>query len=134
MDNLPENHRAKWTKKEFNNVIKAIKSKTPIYIIAKNHKRTVGAIKFKLIRHVATIIEETDNDLTLEEMKEITNLSKEDLINGFKKIKFDYKIIEEIPVEENKRSISTFTVSIVILNILFAGFIISESLSLTDYC
>lgn len=127
MENLPENHRAKWTKKEFNNVIKAIKSKTPIYIIAKNHKRTVGAIKFKLIRYIITILEESENDLTLEEIKEITNLSEEDLINGFKKLKFNYEIIEK----PKKLNINNILFS---LNILFVAFIISEWLSLTDYC
>lgn len=74
MEVLPDNHSYNWTNEELNNLIKAIKSKTPIHIIAKNHKRTVGAIKFKIIRYIASIIEEKEKKLILNDiMKESKN-------------------------------------------------------------
>ena len=51
MNVIPDNHRKKWTETENNTLKNEIKCKIPFHIIAKNHKRTIGAIKYKLIRN-----------------------------------------------------------------------------------
>ncbi len=81
MEILPDNHCNKWTVNETNKLINEIKNKTPIYIIANNHKRTVGAIKFKIIRYAMELLEKKIIESKLNDIEEITNLSKKDLIN-----------------------------------------------------
>jgi hypothetical protein len=47
---MPINHRTKWTNEEFNQLLKETNNKLNIKKIAQNHKRTIEAIKFRLIR------------------------------------------------------------------------------------
>jgi len=90
---LPVNHRAKWTKTEFNNLLRECKKTTPISEIAKLHKRTVSAIKYKLYRHAMDLADENE-DITWDELIYETNLPKYDLIDGFTKLKFDFEHIQ----------------------------------------
>ena len=82
MEIMPVNHRAKWTNKEFKQLLKEIRNNMDINEIANVHMRTVGAIKYKLIRYAIERNEENPN-LSLKNLAEITNLSVEDLKNGF---------------------------------------------------
>lgn len=90
MEHMPLNHRKRWTKKEIKDLIKETQSKIDITKIAENHKRTISAIKFKLIRYAVDLIEE-EPSTSLKHIQKLTNLSKEDLLEGFKKIKYNYK-------------------------------------------
>jgi hypothetical protein len=90
MEHMPLNHRKRWTKKEIKDLIKETQSKIDITKIAENHKRTISAIKFKLIRYAVDLIEE-EPSTSLKHIQNLTNLSKEDLLEGFKKIKYNYK-------------------------------------------
>ena len=99
MEIMPVNHRAKWTNKEFKQLLKEIRNNMDINEIANIHMRTVGAIKYKLIRYAIERNEENPN-LSLKNLAEITNLSVEDLKNGFEKLHYDFNDIpDEIPDE-----------------------------------
>lgn len=99
MENYPENHRARWTNKENTQLYKEIKNNMDLETIADNHKRTIGAIKFKLIRY-AIELAETDQTLSIYDLCNKTTLSREDLIEGFDKLKFDYNYMD-ISVDDN---------------------------------
>jgi len=90
--NMPINHRIKWTDDELNQLLRETNNKININKIADNHKRTVEAIKFKLIRHSIKLIEDNPLTISLKEIQKITNLSKNDLLDGFKTIKYNYII------------------------------------------
>lgn len=89
---MPINHRIKWTDDELNQLLRETNNKININKIADNHKRTVEAIKFKLIRHSIKLIDDNPLTISLKEIQKITNLSKNDLLDGFKKIKYNYII------------------------------------------
>ena len=91
---MPINHRTKWTNEEFNQLLKETNNKLNIKKIAQNHKRTIEAIKFRLIRYAVKLIYEEPNK-SLTHIQELTNLSREDLLEGFEKINYNYKEIEE---------------------------------------
>jgi len=91
MEHLPLNHRAKWTKTEQTQLLKETKMKIDINQIALNHKRTIGAIKFKLIRIAANLVDEHPS-ININKLIDITNLSKDDLLIGFNKIHLDFNI------------------------------------------
>ena len=59
--------------------------------IADKHKRTIGAIKFKLIRHAIELIEKKELQPKLNDISEKTNLSTRDILEGFKKLKFEIR-------------------------------------------
>ena len=96
---MPINHRTKWTNEEFNQLLKETNNKLNIKKIAQNHKRTIEAIKFRLIRYAVKLIDEEPNT-SLKHICELTNLSREDLLEGFEKINYNYKEIEEEVEEE----------------------------------
>jgi DNA replicative helicase MCM subunit Mcm2 (Cdc46/Mcm family) len=96
MEITPENHRAKWTNIELKQLLRRVKDNMDINEIANIHMRTVGAIKYKLIRYAIECSERNPN-LSLKKLAEITNLSIEDLRNGFEKLHYDF---EEVPEEE----------------------------------
>ena len=91
---LPLNHRAKWTDEEMTQLLKEVGKKNEIEDIAKNHERTVESIRFKLIRYACKLIDENP-DTSFKHIQELTNLSKDELLEGFKKIKYQYDYIEE---------------------------------------
>jgi len=89
MEHYPENHRLRWTNKEDKKLYNEIKIGTDLQTIADNHKRTVSAIKYRLIRYAIDLAED-DETLTLEDLQDKTTLSQEDLLEGFKKLKYDF--------------------------------------------
>jgi len=89
MSEVPENHRVKWSDSEFKKLLKEVKNKINIETIANNHKRTIGAIKFKLFRY-AIELSEKDQSITLNELCHLTNLNKDELIEGFQKLKYEF--------------------------------------------
>jgi hypothetical protein len=97
METFPTNHRAKWTDCEFKTLLYEVKRKTPFQDIAVNHKRTIGAIKYKLIRYAIDEMKENDKEFSIEHLMKITNLSKEELLEGFKKLNFNYELEEFVP-------------------------------------
>jgi len=104
-EDMPINHRARWTDEELKTLLKEIKKNLDFNIIANNHKRTIGAIKYKLIRY-AIDKGEKDQTLTLENLINMTKLSREDLLGGFEKLHYDYKyLIEDEKKEDDKEEI-----------------------------
>lgn len=99
METYPINHCAKWTSSEIKKLNNEIKNKIPINEIAINHKRTIGAIKYKLMRNMIAdinIIRESKFNLiypepTISQLSEISMIPIDDLIDGFKKLKFNYR-------------------------------------------
>lgn len=107
MNVFPDNHRKKWTDTENNTLKNEIKCKIPFHIIAKNHQRTIGAIKYKLIRNAIAEINNVRNefsgsiDVPIEYLMIITNLSKCELSEGFKKLKCNYDVsIDKVVTNE----------------------------------
>ena len=100
METFPDNHRAKWTDCEINKLLGEVKKRTPFHIIAENHQRTIGAIKFKLIRYAIEEMKEHELSLSMDYLTKITNLSKEELLEGFKKLNFNYEE-EDVKVPSN---------------------------------
>jgi hypothetical protein len=91
---LPVNHRARWTEEELRTLLREIKKNLDLNTIANNHKRTTGAIKYKLIRY-AIDKSEKDQSLSLNDLIKMTKLSKDDLISGFEKLHYDYEFLIE---------------------------------------
>jgi hypothetical protein len=92
--NVPVNHRAKWTETETKQLIKEIKKNMSIEKIANIHKRTINAIKYKLIRYAIDMADE-DQSLNLSDISQYTGLSIEDIKEGFDKLHYDYSYMEE---------------------------------------
>lgn len=114
MNVLPDNHRKQWTESENNTLKNEIKCKLPFHIIAKNHKRTIGAIKYRLIRNAIAEINSVKNEfsgdinISIEYLLTITNLSKCELSEGFKKLKCNYDVNNTtsiISIDSNKKNI-----------------------------
>ena len=125
MENYPENHRMKWTEDETKLLITEINNKTSIKKIASNHKRTIGAIKYKIYR---IIIEDITNmrklNLKYEEpsityLAKLTSLSNNDLIDGFDKLKFSHNYKCEENNSNNKYIYYLFNFSMLSSWVLF---------------
>lgn len=97
METFPTNHRAKWTDNEIRTLLNEVKRKTPFQDIAENHQRTIGAIKYKLIRYAIDEMKENEKEFSMEYLMKITNLSKDELLEGFKKLNFNYELEEFVP-------------------------------------
>lgn len=115
---VPANHRAKWTKNEEKQLLKETKMKIDIKKIAENHKRTIGAIKFKLVRFVIDLID-VEPTISLEKLLEITNLSKEELFEGFKKVNYHFEEVLDDDEEEEENN-NMKEIIIIMMTILFA--------------
>lgn len=103
MEVTPLNHRARWTTSEFNQLIREINNGYSFDKIANIHERTVGAIKYKLIRWAIDMAEE-DQSLTMEQLCKISKLNRDDLMYGFEKLKFDYEyLIDNENTEEKEK-------------------------------
>jgi len=83
------NHRKKWTVKEVKQLMKEIHSIVDIEKIAKIHKRTSNGIYLKLVREAANIADEEPN-IKLNELCDIVGLPASKLLEGFKKIKYEF--------------------------------------------
>ena len=101
MEVTPLNHRARWTTSEFNQLIREINNGYSFDKIANIHERTVGAIKYKLIRWAIDIAEE-DQTVSLEQLCKTTKLNRDDLMYGFEKLKFDYEYLIDNENTEEK--------------------------------
>jgi len=129
MELMPQNHRAKWTDKEFKQLLKETKNQMDINEIANIHMRTVGAIKFKLIRYAIQLSEE-DPDLSLKNLSKITNLSIEDLTNGFQKLHYDFddipdEIPDDIPDDVYMTKLENIEYKINLLGVVISTYFIS---------
>jgi len=93
-NNLPINHRAPWTDKETKQLIKEIKNNLTIEEISNIHKRTINAIKYKLIRY-AIDLADTDQSLSLNDISKKTGLSINELKEGFDKLHYNYEYMED---------------------------------------
>ena len=120
---MPINHRTKWTNDEFNQLLKETNNKLNIKKIAQNHKRTIDAIKFRLIRYAVKLIDEEPNT-SLTHIQELTNLSREDLLEGFEKINYNYQEIEEETEDIYLKQIDNLNYNLNILRLLFGLHII----------
>jgi len=105
-NNLTINHRAPWTDKETKQLIKEVKNNLNIEEIANIHKRTINAIKYKLIRY-AIDMADTDQTLSLTDISKKTGLSINELKEGFDKLHYDYHYMEDN--ESNEDTDSNFT-------------------------
>ena len=125
MEIMPVNHRAKWTNKEFKQLLKEIRNNMDINEIANIHMRTVGAIKYKLIRYAIERNEENPN-LSLKNLAEITNLSVEDLKNGFEKLHYDFDDIpNEIPDDNYMTKLKNIEYKINLIGFVVSTYFIS---------
>jgi len=115
---MPINHRVKWTTNELNQLLKETNKKIDINKIAENHKRTVGAIKFRLVRYAIKLIEE-EPTTSLKHIQILTNLSREELLEGFEKIKYNFIEEEEITEDIYIRHINNIYYSVFLLTFSF---------------
>lgn len=100
MENIPENHKHYWTTEEDQSLYIEILNKKSIDIIAKNHKRTINAIKCRLIKNAISDINRWQKEYSfnppINHLMKITNLSKEEILEGLKKNKIDYNDYNDI--------------------------------------
>jgi hypothetical protein len=85
----PINHRAKWSITEVEILLEEVKSGLSFEIIAENHHRTVGAIKYKLYRYIIQLLKKEPN-LKIDDLVKITSLTKEEIISGLQKLNYNY--------------------------------------------
>ena len=85
----PLNHRAKWSITEVEILLEEVKTGLSFEIIAENHHRTVGAIKYKLYRYIIQLLKKEPN-LKIDDLIKITSLTKEEIISGFEKLNYNY--------------------------------------------
>jgi len=85
-----ENHGKKWTVKETKQLLKETRKINDLDTIASIHKRSPYAIYLKLVKEASKIADE-DYEIGLEDLAEIVGLKKQALIDGFKKIKYDFQ-------------------------------------------
>ncbi len=115
---MPLNHRMKWTTIELNQLLKETSKKINIKKIAENHKRTIEAIKFRLIRYAVKLIEE-EPSTSLKHIQDLTNLSRKELLEGFEKIKYNYIENEEVVEDIYMKYINNISYSMYILMFSF---------------
>jgi hypothetical protein len=85
----PANHRAKWSITELELLLEEIKSGLSLEIIAEKHHRTIGAIKYKLYRHIIQILKNNPST-TMDYLISITSLNKKEIMDGLKKLNYNY--------------------------------------------
>lgn len=115
---MPVNHRVKWTTNELNQLLKETNKKIDINKIAENHKRTVRAIKFRLVKYAVKLIEE-EPTTSLKHIQVLTNLSREELLEGFEKIKYNFIEEQEITEDIYMRHINNIYYSVYLLMFSF---------------
>ena len=89
-----QNHRKKWTVKETKQLLKETRKISDLNSIALIHKRSPYAIYLKLVKEASKIADE-DYEISLEDLSGIVGLKSEALLDGFKKIKYDFKNHED---------------------------------------
>lgn len=88
----PLNHRAKWSITEVEILLEEVKSGISFEIIAENHHRTVGAIKYKLYRYIIQLLKNNPR-LEIDDLIKITSLTKEEICYGLEKLNYNYHLI-----------------------------------------
>ncbi len=88
----PLNHRAKWSITEVEILLEEVKSGISFEIIAENHHRTVGAIKYKLYRYIIQLLKNNPR-LNIDDLIKITSLTKEEIFYGLEKLNYNYHLI-----------------------------------------
>jgi hypothetical protein len=83
------NHGKKWTVKETKQLLKETRMIDNMDNIAKIHKRTPYAIYLKLVKEASKIADE-DYEIDLEDLAKEVGLTPQALLDGFKKIKYDF--------------------------------------------
>lgn len=83
------NNGKKWSVVDTKYIMKQVKNKIDIEDIASELGRSYYGVYMKILRELAKIIEYSGDDITLEELSEISNLSKQEIIDGLKFIKCD---------------------------------------------
>jgi hypothetical protein len=83
------NHGKKWTVKETKQLLKETRKIDNMDNIAKIHKRTPYAIYLKLVKEASKIADE-DYEIDLEDLAKKVGLTPQALLDGFKKIKYDF--------------------------------------------
>jgi len=87
----PSNHRTKWTITEVDILLEEVKSGLSFEIIANNHYRTVGAIKYKLYRYIIQLLKKNPK-ISIKELTKITSLNKEEILYGLDKLNYNYPL------------------------------------------
>ncbi len=88
----PLNHRAKWSLTEVEILLEEVKSGLSFEIIAENHHRTIGAIKYKLYRYIIQLLKNNPR-LEIDDLIKITSLTKEEIYYGLEKLNYNYHLI-----------------------------------------
>lgn len=116
----PENHRTKWSNKELELLLNEVKNKkVDFQEIANKHKRTIGAIKYKLYRYSIQLAK-NNKDIDINDLLTITSLDKDDLITGFEKLNFDYSYL----LKEKKEEFNLISIINNKINVMTASFIV----------
>lgn len=102
---LPKNHNKRWSNNENSKLMSETFNKIPLEIIACKHNRTINAIKLRIIKN---LIDEVNNirhyeiygdnnfnysknyEPAITYLKTISNLSKIEILEGFKYFNFLY--------------------------------------------
>jgi len=91
-----ENHGKKWTVKETKQLLKETRKINDLDTIATIHKRSSYAIYLKLVKEASKIADE-DYEINLKELADIVGLKPKALLEGFKKIKYDFQNEDDDP-------------------------------------
>lgn len=101
----PETARAgvKWTEEENNQLMtKVIEDGLNIDGVAKEHKRTVGAVKSRIMMNALKMMKE--RDITLQDVAKLVNISENEIDNYRRKK--ENKALEKKTVKENTNKAS----------------------------
>ena len=128
MEILPINQYKKWSESENKKLMTAVRAKKSLVEISKNHRRSINAIKLKIVKNMIEEIKYIrefeyeykyliinsksnesnesnescmkykyigeDRDPSLKYLMLLSNLSKFELLDGFKKLGFKYDYVE----------------------------------------
>jgi predicted transcriptional regulator len=76
-----ERHGLKWTEEENDQLIKEVMDGMVLHEVAKNHQRTVGAIKSRIMSNALTMIK--DKGLSLPDVAKLLHISVDTLNNYY---------------------------------------------------
>lgn len=102
----PINHRAKWSITEVEILLEEVKTGLSFEIIAENHHRTIGAIKYKLYRYIIQLLKNNPR-LEIDDLIKITSLTKEEIISGLDKLNYNYHLISLNRKNDNNKKKET---------------------------
>lgn len=122
MEIFPINQYMRWTESENKKLMSAVRAKKSLVEISKNHGRSINAIKLKIVKNMIEEIKyirefeyeyeyliinsksnkssmdykyiSEDRDPSLKYLMLLSNLSRFELLDGFKKLGFKYDYVE----------------------------------------